>query len=60
MTGWDMIFVTLGILSPWVGLIVLVVVQGRSNERIGVLEREVAGLRDKMVGLTKDLGWKED
>ena len=42
-----------GVLSPWVGLIILVVVQSHQETRLLALE-------EKVNALIGELGWKED
>jgi hypothetical protein len=60
LMSWDVLFFILGVLSPWVGLITVVIVQGHTSERLTALEQEVSVLHDQMGGLTKDLGWKQE
>jgi hypothetical protein len=48
------------VLSPWIGLITLVVVEARHAERLRVLEREVLALKGTLEPLVADLGWKRE
>jgi hypothetical protein len=59
---WSMVMVGVGLalLAPWIGIIILVVINGHLAERTGVLERELRVLKENMKILTDDLGWKTE
>lgn len=59
MLGRDILIIAAGVLSPWIGLIILVVMHAHSAERLDVLERQLVGLREKVNALIGELGWKE-
>ena len=50
---WWLIAVMAAALSPWIGLIVVVVLHGQQAHRISALE-------EKMEALTGELGWKKE
>lgn len=60
MTRWMDLAVLAALVSPWLGMIILVVVQSRHAERLRVLEREVLALKATLEPLAADLGWKKE
>jgi hypothetical protein len=59
VTRWADLAVVAAIVSPWLGMIILVVILSRHAERLRVVEREVLAMRDVLGGLVDDLGWKK-
>lgn len=49
----EILVVAAGVLSPWVGLIILVVVQSHQETRVQALE-------EKVNALIGELGWKKE
>lgn len=60
MTRWMDWLVVAGVLAPWVGMIIILVVQSHLADRVGVLEHEVTVLKETTQILIKDLGWKQE
>lgn len=49
---WRVLAVFVVAMSPWVGLVVMIVIHGHLTARVSALE-------EKMTALTGELGWKE-
>lgn len=51
--NWQVLVGAVAVAAPWIGIIVLILIQGH-------LVARVAALEEKMEALTGELGWKKE